>query len=44
MQRRVLGVWAVTGAALNEFDTRAAVLLLASVGLGWAALARRVVS
>jgi hypothetical protein len=38
----VLGVSAVTGAALGEFGIGTAVFLLASVGIGRAALARRV--
>jgi hypothetical protein len=38
----VLGAWALTGAAVDEFDTETAVLLLAAAGIGWAALGRRV--
>jgi hypothetical protein len=38
---RCWGVAAVVDAGVNELDLWTAVLLLASVGIGWAALARR---
>ena len=38
----VLGLAAVANAGLNQFGTAGAVQLLAAVGIGWAALGRRV--
>src|SRR5712691_4883412 len=40
----VLGATALVDTGLGELDTGTAVLLLASVGLGWAALGRRTAS